>query len=122
MKNTAPFGWYVASYLLRFVELADVRRDDPEARFLSWENTVIVQANDLDDAYDKVVQIGVENTLPYKGGPDGIDVQWVFEGVTRLLPIYEQLEDGAEIMWAEHAPRKLANLRKRVGGKGSFHQ
>ena len=121
-KNIAPYGWYVGSYLLRFIELAEEGNDDLERRFLTWENTVLVKANDLDDAYDKIVKIGMENTTPYKGGPKGIDVQFVFEGVTEILPIYEEIEDGAEIMWASHKPRKLKNLRKSVRRKGEFAQ
>ncbi|MBK9496178.1 MAG: DUF4288 domain-containing protein [Aquimonas sp.] len=121
-KNIAPYGWYVGSYLLRFIELAEEGNDDLERRFLTWENTVLVKAIDLDDAYDKIVKIGMENTTPYKGGPKGIDVQFVFEGVTEILPIYEEIEDGAEIMWASHKPRKLKNLRKSVRRKGEFAQ
>lgn len=121
-KNVSPYGWYVGSYLLRFIELAEEGNEDLERRFITWENTVLVIANDLDDAYDKVVKVAMENTEPYKGGPEGVDVQWVFEGVTDLLPIYEEIEDGAEIMWADHAPRKLKNIRKHVRKKGEFFQ
>jgi len=121
-KNIAPYGWYVGSYLLRFIELEEERNDDPERRFLTWENTVLVKANDLDHAYDKIVKIGMESTAPYKGGSEGVDVQFVFEGVTEILPIYEEIEDGAEIMWASHNPRKLKNLRKLVRTKGEFAQ
>lgn len=116
-RNVSPVGWYVASYLLRFVVLGAEGNDDPERRFLSWENTVIVEATDLHEAYDKVVSIGREEIEPYKGGPDGVPVQWVFEG---MLPIYETLEDGSEIMWAEHHPRKLVNLRKLVRNRDEF--
>jgi len=121
-KNTSPVGWYVASYLLRFVELGRPDIDDPEAKFLSWENTILVKAADLDEAYEKAASIAKQSSEPYKGGPDGIDVQWKYEGITQILPIYEELEDGAEIMWAEHSPRKLKNLQKLVGGKGEFCQ
>lgn len=121
-QNVSPVGWYVASYLIRFVELARKDIEDPEARFLSWENTVLIRAGDLDEAYDKCVALAREGTAPYKGGPDGVPVQWQFEGVTDLLPIYEELADGSEIMWAEHAPRKLKNLRALVRERGSFQQ
>lgn len=121
-KNVSPVGWYVASYLIRFIELEAEGNDDPEKRFLSWENTVIVKAADLHAAYDKVVAIALENTAPYKGGPQGIPVQFVFEGVTELLPIYEELEDGSEIMWASLKPRKLKNLKKSVRGRDDFFQ
>lgn len=61
-------------------------------------------------------------TQPYKGGKDGVPVQWVFEGVTELLPIYEELEDGCEIMYREHNSKKLKNLRKVVREKDEFSQ
>jgi hypothetical protein len=121
-KNISPVGWYVGSYLIRFVELEAEGNDDPENQFLSWENTVIVKANDLHEAYDKVVSVAMQDTKPYKGGPEGIPVQWVFEGVTELLPIYEELEDGSEIMWAEHKPKKLRKLRELVRGRDEFAQ
>jgi hypothetical protein len=121
-RNVSPVGWYIGGYLLRFIEVADPSRDDEEEKFLTWENTVIVKAENLDEAYDKVASIGRQSTAPYKGGPAGIDVKWEFEGVTFLVPIYAELEDGAEVLWAEHAPRKLRNIKRMVAPKGSFHQ
>ena len=121
-KNQSPTGWYVGSCLLRFVELAKLGNDDPERRFVSWENTALIQASSFDEAYEKLVAVARENSQPYKGGPVGIDVQWVFEGVTELLPIYEPLSDGCEIMWANHRPKKLRNLRSRVKEKGELRQ
>lgn len=79
-------------------------------------------ADDLDDAYEKIVKLAKENAKPYKAGPEGVDAQWVFEGVTEILPIYEEIGDGCEIMWAEREPRKLKNLRKMVRRKGEFTQ
>ena len=119
-KNVSPVGWYVGSYLIRFIELDAEGNDDPERDFLAWENTVIVKAKDLDQAYDKIVAVAQRDTGPYRGGPDGTPVQWIFEGVTELLPIYEPLEDGAEIMWAEHEPAKLSHLRQRIRPRGEF--
>jgi hypothetical protein len=55
--NLSPVGWYVGSYLLRFIVLSETGNDDPECRFLVWENTVLVKAANLDEAYDKVVTL-----------------------------------------------------------------
>lgn len=121
-KNLSPVGWYVVSYLLRFVELNDDRKDDDEARFLSWENTVLIRALSLEEAYKKGLTIARENAKPYKGGAEGVPVQWKLVGITDILPIYEQLEDGAEISWIERAPRKLKNLKQMVRPKGSFRR
>jgi len=113
-KDISPVGWYVGSYMLRFIEIDAIGNDDPDGEFLVWENTVIVRASNLDEAYGKVVAVAGAATDPYKGGEEEVPVQWVFEGITELLPIYEPLEDGAEIMWAEHEAIKQSDLRQRA--------
>ena len=120
-KNISPVGWYVGSYLLRFIELDSEGNDDEDNRFLSWHNTILVRAKDLDDAYDKIEIEAIEHTDPYKGGDEGVPVQWVYEGITEILPIYDELEHGTEIMFSE-STRKLKNLKKMVRAKGQFHQ
>lgn len=121
-KNRSPVGWYVASYVLRFVELDRDDKDDLDGRFVTWENTIIIKADDIDEAYEKAVTIAKGQTEPYKGGSEGVDVQWVFEGLTEILPIYEELEDGAEIMWLERGPRKLRDIRKWALQKDGIHK
>ncbi|HNY46273.1 MAG TPA: hypothetical protein PKN64_04890 [Casimicrobium sp.] len=38
-KNRSPVGWYVASYLLRFIERKDEFNCDLEHRFTAGQNT-----------------------------------------------------------------------------------
>jgi hypothetical protein len=121
-KNISPVGWYLGTYLLRFIELGDEARSDPERRFVSWENTVLVKANTMDSAYAKVERIARAAAKPYRGGPNGVRVKWEYVGVTEILPIYEQLGDGAEIAWAEHGARKLKTLQQLVKPKSAFRQ
>jgi len=109
-NNNSPVDWYVASYLLRFVELDRIDVDDPSAHFLSWENTILVKATSAEKAYEKAVSFAKRETNPYKGGSEGVDVQWEFIGITQVLAIHEELEDGSELMWEEHKPRTLENL------------
>lgn len=118
----SPVGWYVGSYLLRFVEFDEAGSEDLEARFLAWENTVIVRARDLEEAFRKVEAVGRAQTVPYEGGPDAVPVQWLYEGITDLLPIYEPLEDGAEIMWEEHEAVPLGELRRRSLSLGQIRE
>jgi hypothetical protein len=121
-KNVSPVGWYLVSYLLRFVELDDKQRNDDEKRFTSWENTVLVKAATINQAYEKAMLITREAAQPYRGGPEGVPVQWKLVGITDVLPIYEEIEDGCEVAWSEKAPRKLKNLKRMVRPKGSFRQ
>lgn len=121
-KNTSPTGWYFGSYLLRFIELDAPNRDDPEAKFLSWENTVLVQAQSLEEAFEKIEKIGKDASTPYQGGEEGVWVQWDYLGVSDVLPIYEDIADGVEIAWTEHTPRKLKNLKQWVQPKADIRQ
>jgi hypothetical protein len=118
--NHSPVGWYIGSYLARFIVLGEERNDDPERRFTVWENTVVVQAENLGEAYDKIAAIGVEHGEPYKNGRDE-DVQWAFEGVQDVLPIYDEIKDGCEVMWAEYT-KKLKNIRRRASTKEQLHR
>ena len=111
---TSPVGWYLGTYLLRFMELRDPARNDPERRCLAWENTVLVRAKSFDEAYEKVKSIGQQNAIQYRGGKEGVPVKWQFVGIKDILPIYEKLTDGAEIAWTEHRGRSLKKLRASV--------
>ncbi len=113
-KNISPVCWYVGTYLARFIEMADTQNNNPEARFATWENTVLVKAANLEEAFAKVEKLGIEHAEPYKGAETGVDVQWEYIGIIDLLPIYEELEDGSEIMWASNNPRKLKNIQSLV--------
>jgi hypothetical protein len=76
----------------------------------------------MDEAFDKASSIAHAAAEPYQGGPDGVAVRWEFVGVTSVLPIYEELEDGVEIVWEEHRNRKLKTLRNWVADRAAFHQ
>jgi len=41
----------------------------------------------------------------------------VLEGLSDLVPIYEPLRHGAEILWAEHRHTTLGRTRRRVKGR-----
>ena len=44
-------------------------------------------------------------------------VEFVFEGLTSLIAIYEELEDGAEIIWQEHENKTLKTIQGWVKKK-----
>ena len=67
-----------------------------------------------DKAYNKIIAIAEEASKPYKAGsPPGVDAQWLFEGVSELLPIYDEIGDGCEVIWAKYN-KKLKNIRRRA--------
>jgi len=56
--------------LIRFIEIEGKNNNDLEERFLSWENTIILKADNLDEAYEKVIDHAKLETKPYKGGSE----------------------------------------------------
>ena len=116
-RNRNPTGWWIASYLQRF-EYYDEDKRNLNRRCLAWKNTIIVQAKDRETAYKKAMAVGrgVEGQEPSnlqmrrKGA-------WRFEGLTSLLPIYEKLEDGAEIRWTEYRGRTVKKIKSLVKAK-----
>lgn len=85
-----------------------------------WESTVLIRADNMDHAYDKLQAIGCANEGPYKN-PDGQIVQWRYEGITELVPVYEAIADGAELMYSE-SENKLKTLRRRALSKQDIYQ
>jgi uncharacterized protein DUF4288 len=116
-RNRGPYGWWLSSYLLR-LQYADENRSNPNRRCLAWENTIILRADDRQAAYAKAIRLGQENA----GGEmrevaTGRKGTWVFEGLTQLLPIHDELEDGAEILWTEHQGRSVRSVKSLVRTK-----
>nr|CAP48604.1 putative integron gene cassette protein [uncultured bacterium] len=111
--NDSPHGWWIASYIERYVPDGVKLTDDD--RCLAWENTILLRAPDRESAYLKALENG-------KGGEDKVSGRkgpglWKFEGLTSLLPIYDEIEDGAELMWTEHRNKKVKSITARVKKK-----
>jgi hypothetical protein len=117
IRNKSPFGWWVASYLER-LEYEDEDENNPGRRCIAWENTIILKAKDREAAYRKAEKIGrLGNDLEAYQTIDGRKAIWKYEGLTSLLPIYEELEDGAEIIWRAHANRTVKKIQSWVKSK-----
>lgn len=116
-RNQSLYGWWIASYLER-ASWDDEPSPGEDEPCLAWENTVIVKAVDREEAFAKVARLASDDgatfedaTQPSRRG------RWVFEGLTSLLPIYEELGDGCEVQWTEHDGVPLGKLRERVRAK-----
>lgn len=116
-RNRSPFGWWIASYVQRF-EYYDENKKDLTRRCLAWENTVLIQARDREQAYRKALAVGRSSSgIEWCDSVTKRRGAWRFEGLTDLLPVYEQLGDGAEISWTEHANRSVSKIKSLVKRK-----
>jgi len=118
-KNVSPVGWYVASVLMR-LEWDDENKSNLNRRCLAWENTILIKAKSPSQAYAKAIK---EGKFQEEGGDiwevdnEARKAKWRFEGLTSLLPIYDELEDGAEIIWTPHENRSVKKVKSWVKPK-----
>ena len=116
-RNRNHTGWWIAYYVERF-EYYDEDRSKLNRRCLAWENTILVRAEGREEAYRKAMAFG-----RIGDGSEGHDSgtrrrgAWRFEGLTSLVPIYEKIEDGAEILWREYKGRTVKKIKNRVRSK-----
>ncbi len=109
--NRSETGWWVFNEVQQWVSNGK-RRLSRASRCLVWVNTRIVRAKDRDEAYQKALAFGrLGHPSKARGG------EWRFAGISMLLPIYEDLEDGAEILWTDRGRIPLARIKKLVKTK-----
>lgn len=121
-RNRSPVGWWIASYIQR-LEWKDSPPRTSRSRCLAWENTIVIKATDRQSAHRKAIRFGkrsANDKWETLGEPPGRLGRWVFEGITSLLPIYEPLDDGSEILWNEHSSITIESVRRRVRPKLSL--
>jgi glutaredoxin len=118
-KHISPYGWYIASYLLRFIIISDKNKNKPNKKFSAWENTILVKSKNSVEAYKKAEKIAKSETIPYIN-VNGQKVKWIFEGFTFFLPVYEKIEDGSEILWRVHEDKKLKKIKSMVRKKNEL--
>ena len=115
-KDVSPVDWYLVFALLQHVP----DQEEGYGYHSLWENTYLVKANSPMVAFDKGVKIAKrdEENLEHKGRKGG----WAYVGIKQVLPIYEKLEDGAELFWTDLGKRKKSETEKKVLTKEEFLQ
>jgi hypothetical protein len=92
ISSTSRTGWWIAGLLVK-------HSGTERAPF--WNNYHLVRADDWRTAFRRATEIGESDT---RAGNDAFSDKQTFIGVTDLLPIYDQFEDGAELLWEELWP------------------
>ncbi|HEY5550684.1 MAG TPA: DUF4288 domain-containing protein [Opitutaceae bacterium] len=79
-----------------------------------WVNIHLIKASSANEAYSKALKKGKEHNARYRAGKDARPARWVFRGIRQLMPIYEKIADGAEIMFETHEGLTPASVKKMV--------
>jgi hypothetical protein len=48
------------------------------------------------------------------------DGEWRFAGISMLLPVYDEIEDGAEIVWKDRGRLPVKRIKKLVKTKSQL--
>lgn len=110
-RNTSPTGWWIVGELEHWVSKRQ-KKLSPKSRCCVWENIRLIRAKNRDEAYRKATKLGRE------GHPSKTDRgEFRFAGLSLLLPVYEPIGDGAEILWEDRGWMTVGRLRKLVKTK-----
>lgn len=115
----SPVDWYVATMLVRF-EYDDEDKKDLNRRCRAWRNTILFKASSPDEAYEKAMARGALEAEAgdfWEEGNESHTGHTVFEGLTSLLAVYDEIEDGAEIIWADYENRMVKTVKGWVKSK-----
>ena len=98
--------WFLAELVMKITVA-----DDP--RNVVHQNLVLIRADSADEAYEKAIQFGKKEEISYDN-PARKAVHFHFEGVSDLIDIIEELEDGAELDFHYTVAMPNENIRSLV--------
>jgi hypothetical protein len=109
--NRNRTGWWIFEEVEQWVSNRQ-KKLSPTSRCLVRLNLRLVQAKSREAAYRKAMKFGAIG-MPSKtnGG------EWRFAGISMLLPVYDKIEDGSEILWRDDKMMSVARIKKLVRTK-----
>lgn len=93
-------NWYIAE-IIEKCEPVNRKETQELRRVNTWGNFHVIKATTPKIAYDKAVKIGKDGEYKFINS-DKQEMEWIFVGIGSLIPIYEDIEDGSEIMWENY--------------------
>lgn len=113
-RNRSQYGWWVFCEVQKHV-LQRKPGTPGQKRFRVWENMRLIKARNREEAYRKAMRIA-QAGMPSK--TDSGELRFV--GLSLLPPMYEPLEDGAEILWTDFGKISDARLKRMIKPKAKL--
>lgn len=108
-------NWFMVEIIER-LEPAKVNRKDQKRLCLVWANWHLIKAPNAAKAYTKAEKLGREGNYTFTNS-DKLKMRWEFVGIGDLLPIYEDIEDKAELMYSDFGDITVERSKKLVTDK-----
>lgn len=92
--------WFLVEIIER-CEPVDSNKKQDLRRCIVWGNYHLIRATSPDKAFDKAEKLGKSGSSKFTNS-DKLKMKWEFVGIGDIIPIYEDIEDKAEIMWTDY--------------------
>lgn len=114
MQAQIPEGptWFIAQIVQEFTI-------GSQESVLVHVNYTLIKASDPETAYSKAIEFGKAADLDYEN-PEKEKVQSRFIGLRDLVPVYEALEDGGELLFEEYGEISKVDSAKLTRPKESL--
>ena len=93
-------NWYIVE-IIEKCEAVNRNEKQDLRRVTTWGNHHLIKADTPEKAFDKAVKLGKESNYKFINS-DNVEMESIFVGIGELLPIYEDIEDCAELMWRDY--------------------
>ena len=93
-------NWFLVEIIER-LEPVDSDSTNSLRRCTVYGNFHLIKASTVDKAYDKAEKIGKSGNYNFKNA-DKRNMKWEYVGIGDIVPIYEDIEDKAEILWTDY--------------------
>lgn len=110
-RNRNHTGWWIFNEVEQWVSDAQKKLSD-HSRCPVWINTRLLRAKNRKKAYKKAMKL-CQTGHPSKTNSG----EWRFAGISMLLPVYEKIEDGVEILWTDLGLMTVGKIQKLVKTK-----
>jgi hypothetical protein len=87
--------WWLADLIVEFTIEGE---DGKDVHY----NLTLIRADSAEEAYTKALKLGVKHNVTYTN-TDGRAVDVHFRGLRDLMVIYDEIEDGAELLYEEES-------------------
>ena len=101
-------NWFIVEIIEKYEPVERNEKQDLR-RVTTWGNHHLIKAKSPEKAFDKAVKLGKEKNYKFVNS-DKMEMESIFVGIGELLPIYEDIEDGAELMWNDC--HKVSSIEK----------
>lgn len=103
-------------------ELVEEFKAADQSENLVHINTILIKADSPEAAYEKALTFGESANRVFKN-TDGVEVSVNFRGLRGLYPVYDRLEDGAELLYEVRegmSEEAIAKIVKPKEGLAAF--